>query len=304
MESEEKFRVVRGLDEKEGLPKNVVLIETPQAKFRIAYGYHVSEQNPADVEMSEAIALETGGESYATPEEAEETFRRAVDSIQYRKIITQAKEKKKPIFFVDMTNDNYVPLLQMGLKTGETLLGIKLLGSLAREVKEETGDMTRREFLKKSMKGAAGLYFSSHALGYLSSLAKIGSEEKSAIRAVNRFLNDIDERVHPETQAIILTLRNYLMAQKMKTVAEQFFQKDKKADVAMIVGSGHSGIEKALQKDDPERIEVIHKLLKTPGLSKARKQIATIARFDFDDANNKWKTTLFEDPRLTSIKQK
>jgi hypothetical protein len=39
------------------LPPNVVIVELPEGKFRIAYGQHNLPQNPKDVEGVNAIML-------------------------------------------------------------------------------------------------------------------------------------------------------------------------------------------------------------------------------------------------------
>lgn len=131
-------------------------------------------------------------------------------------------------------------------------------------------------------------------------------DEKSARRAVNRFLNDLNERVHPETNAIIVTLRNHLFAQKAETIVKTLSPeiKNRKPEAAITLGARHYGIERALKEEDKERVWLIDKLLSVPGLKKTREKIATIARFDFNKEKDKWELTeRFKDPHLAKIEK-
>lgn len=79
----------------------------------------------------------------------------------------------------------------------------------------------------------------------------------------------------------------------------------KSQSLAIVVGAGHTGIEKVLGKEDKERVRLIDRLLNVPGLGKAREKIATIARCDFDKNQNKWLVTeIFEDPYLAPLEKK
>lgn len=304
---EEKF------EEKEKLPPNVVMVETPEAKFRIAYGTHSTEQKPEELGKPDALMLESLGliDYTSSKKLVEEEFDKKVrESIQYRKIIKRAEEKEKPIFLGDITEWESAALLQFGLQFLEPMIGVLLLGSLLRSwVKEKLTNLpkkklTRREFLKKSI---SALYFLSDLPGgvirYLFEEEGI-LDEKSASRAVERFLWDLNEKIHPETKAIIVTLRNHLMAQKMKTISERLEIQNRKPEVTTVVGAFHHGIEEALEEDDEERVKLVDKLLSVPGLEKTREKIATIARLDFNKEKDGWELTeQFKDPHLLKIEK-
>jgi len=83
------------------LPRNVVVVERPEAIFQIAYGIHNVKQEREDVEGADAIVLETSGLGYYfTPGLAESTFEEAANFIQYSEIIKFAAEQKMPIFLL------------------------------------------------------------------------------------------------------------------------------------------------------------------------------------------------------------
>lgn len=300
MEKIEKFIPRERPESKEELPSNVV-VETPEAKFRIAYGLHPVEMKPEVLGKSDALMIETGVVfNYTLPKKlVEKNFNRDIRrSTQYGKIIEKAEREEKPIFLGDITEWRTAFLLQIGLKVLELTVGIALLKNLIKSLLENE-KMTRREFLKKT---AAGIYLSSEMPSYISLL--LSGDEKSAGRAIEKFLTDLNERTHPETNAILLTLRNYVMAQKLKTIAEKLGIKNRKPEVAIAIGKRHSGIEKALEKEDEERVRLVNKLLSIPGLKKTRENIATIAQFDFNEKENKWELTdQFKDPYLSKIEK-
>src|ERR1051326_6879612 len=147
--------------------------------------------------------------------------------------------------------------------------------------------MQRRDFLKF----AAGAYLASPIV---ENLMRIGQKPKnpehSTMSKATNTLGQLNESIHPETQAIITTLRNHLMAQKWKTVmyitAAEL--KGKKPEVAQVVGGDHANITVSLDKNETERAEVIRKLLSLPGREEDRKKIATIARADYIKEKDEW----------------
>lgn len=119
----------------------------------------------------------------------------------------------------------------------EGAIGLMLLLNLVKEGQEKLvrEKLTRRRFLKKSIKALGGLYFMMspgfHRFPYdVKSMIAGRPNVKGAEGAVQRFLVDLEEKIHPETTFVILTLRNYLLAQKMKTIIKSLGRGDKKPE--------------------------------------------------------------------------
>lgn len=330
----------RALQEKEKSPDNVVPVDTPEARYKVVYGYHTIEQEPTDIGKSDAIFLEkiTKGGDYSTPESAEKLLKEYSSEPQYRQIILEAERQKKPIFFGDIIGGDLVVALQHGLRDIEPVVGALLLASLTKKAVEQgIMNMDRREFLKKAL---GGIFLLSQAHQGLGALLEAGKnpgfkfDRKGAMGEIDKFLTKLNEKIHPETNAIVLTMRNALNAKKIKEIAKlmekevlekeqaakEIFEKemekrpggarkkwvereDKRPEVAIVMGAWHRGIEDALLDDEEELIELVDELLGVPGLEETRKKIATIARFDFDEEENKWKARILKDRKLTEIEK-
>lgn len=297
----------------EELPPNVKLVETEKGKFRIAYGTHFTERNPEELGKSVAWLPETATRiDYTEPKElVEKNFntvlkKREPFSTEYRKTFKEAERKRTPIFLVDIAEAEAVTLIQAYLHGVEPAVGVALLAKLAWDSVIEEKKISRRDFLKKTF---AGIYFLSETPNLIiNNLLSIGEvpDEKSARRAVDRFLNDLDETAHPEKNSIIVTLRNHLFAQKAETIAKTLSPeiKTEKPEIAITLGARHHGIEGAFSKKDEERAWLIDVISSVPGMEKTREKIATVARFDFNEKENKWEMTeRFEDELLTGIKK-
>lgn len=309
MEKRELFPITKGPDENERLTENAVMVETPYMKVRILYGMHSAERRVKEKEFgdADALALELY-EDYSTPEKAIVAFSAVMDIIRYRKIIEKIKEQKKPAFFLDISNADLVLTLQLGLKGVEGAAGFLLLISALNSLSREE-PMTRREFFRETAKDLTGVYFSTQFLESLMSLLQRGKviDERSKRRMIHRFFLDLNQRIHPETEIILHTLRNDVIAQKLTTIAQtQFPNLARKPDIALTIGAGHIGIEHSFQKESEGRVELIRKLLRIPGLEEARKRVAAIARIDYEgeeDNKTKWNVKIFKDPHLAPLEK-
>lgn len=286
---------------REQLPANVVEIERPEAVYRIIYGRHDREQESEDLGDIGALVLETGNEDYSTREKAESTLAVCSELIQYRKVVTAAERKKLPIFLVDVTDAETASILRDGVRNIETRIGaVATLGILASLISSKE-KMDRRTFIKY-LAGALGVgYLTSHV--WIDNIHAVFGEkmlnEKNASRKVARILEDVQEKIHPETEKIIITLRNYLIAQKTIAVAKELSLSDIKPKIGIVVGASHHGVEKALKEEDAKRIEVIKNLLSAPEIRGASSHAALIVRLDFDGELDKWETTdIFQDPAI------
>lgn len=270
-----------GKIEIKGFPSNVVHFETSNAIYRIVYSLHHQTTKEEDVGDVDAIAIELANSEYNTKQDANITFHYLSKSIGNIGIIEAAKKKGFPVFLIDVsTKQNLFLNLTFGLKCVEATTGLFVLSSLFKDIGKK---LTRRDFLRISAKTGFSIWSLLHLEETVHNLIKGKNPQYISTRLL--------ELSHPETVAIILTLRNHIWAQKLETITKTLSTK-RKPIIALIIGKGHTGVERALAKDEEERLEIIRTLM----LGSKTKEEATIARFDF--INGRWETQIFFDPEM------
>jgi hypothetical protein len=216
--------------------------------------------------------------------------------MQYTQILATLKEKQKPFYIVDIPFEEARISLEMLLKFIEPVAGAIILLSLSPSDKKffNKEKMTRREFLQSAGKLLAG--------GYLLSEAPLAFTDTSR-NSVKNFLQELNENIHPESNSIILTFRNCLVAQKAIFLGK--FLKESgilHPEISMVYGNGHSGLEKTLNQDEQERLNMIKSLLDRRGMEEIRRNVSNIARVDFNDKLNEWQiTNVSKSPDLTAL---
>jgi pheromone shutdown protein TraB len=196
------------------------------------------------------------------------------------------------------------------LKSYENIMGAYLILSSLYQlaykiVTSERKKMNRRDFLKLLSKSLLAVYFApqlaENLILFFSLPDKAMLNEETARRKIHRFLIKLNEKIHPETHMILITLRNIIMAQKLITIARDINKEiSKKPEIGVVVGASHIGIEGALNLDEKERKEIIGQIMNfAKGI---KKNIATIARFDYNSKTEGWELTKFyKDPFLASL---
>lgn len=288
---------------REKLPANVVEIERPEAIYRIVYGYHNREQSAKDIDGLDVLILETGDSDYSNCEAASNLLEACKKDVLYKSVVKKAEDEKMPIFFADLSNAEVKTILHDRIKNLEVTVGAVTALVLLASLISSKEKISRREFFEKSFFALGSAYLSSHT--FLDNIYQISRDsmldEKTASRHIARILGDLQEKIHPETESLIITLRNQLMAQKMITITKMLDLQDSKIKVGIVVGARHHGIEKALQIKDAKRIKIINDLLNAPELEKARKTASIIARMDFSEKSGKWITTgIYHDSTIVS----
>lgn len=327
---------VRNAPEK--LPKNVVVIDTAEARFRVAYGMHIREQRPEDVEHSDGIITEMIVRGEGTMANNESVFRQMRETRQYREVIQTAERKNIPMYLVDVPNAGfYASMLGMAIAGLEVKVAEKLVRSLYREFRSQSADqasaedesaaepdatavaqseplveiaepsvqktpepLTRRDLLRRGLMFGAAAYIGTQAPEGASLASGGWLDESDPRRTVQRFLVELNETIHPETHFAIATFRNLLFAQKAACVARWLSAEKKHPDVALIVGAAHTGVEKDLVMDATERAETLLTILSVPGLEDFREEAAAIHRFDYSANQQRWQVTYTKDPALAA----
>lgn len=303
MERREQYQIHTPEDDKE-LPKNVVIVETTEARMRIIYGKHDTVQPSADLGQADLVVLETGSYDYSNRASAIRLMNMVESDIQYPEVLEKAEAERKPVYFIDIASADFIPILSNFLAVAEAGAAIFLLANLAqKDLPRE--QVSRRDFFKKTGKGVGAAWLFSQSAEMVNRIIMDRkTDETSAKRIIQRVVTDLNEMAHPETHALLLTLRNYLWAQKLKTIAADTLVVDRKPEIAMVVGALHHGLESALQKDDEQRTRLIDTLLSVPGLEEARRKVANIARLDFDASSKQWEARIFKDPVLAGLEHK
>lgn len=289
--------------ENERLPNNITTVETANSIFRIIYGIHIFTEKSPSVDGIHGLVLETVASNYTTSTQTQNLMNGQYGcrtDMQYKEIIKHCEEKKVPIFFTDLSSSALPITINHFTGVVEKYMALKIIYGKLFQVMRNKKLLTRKDFLTF----AVGAFFSTGLFTAMTAVSAIiaGNGKSSQF---NKLIESFDEKIHPETEGIKLTLRNYLLAQKLNTIASKINTKDRnkqKPEIAISIGGRHHGIENALRKTDQERINAINHWLQFPGLKHARSEIATIARIDFNKEENQWEATeIFEDPSLATI---
>ncbi|MFY9462319.1 MAG: twin-arginine translocation signal domain-containing protein [Candidatus Sungiibacteriota bacterium] len=309
--------------EKEKLPDNVVVVERPEARYRIIYEKHEGSRSPEEIGKPTALAVEfisaTGyGRKFAAEALAEsywEEKRQEAGGNSSEE--NYVKQNRIPLYFIDVTDPgreilDKARLASVWVKAAQTSLAGGFTASMAieaiRKAKSEQ-KLSRREFLG-FLGGAAGTAFLGiQLLDFLVKLAlakeKTPPGEATLTRKIQRKVGAAAERIHPETEAILLTFRNALWAQKLETIAGEL-QKEigRKPDITFSVGAEHFGLEEMLGVASESRIESIKNFLNVFGLKSAAQELSAIARVEYSAREARWiATKIINDPELKKIEK-
>lgn len=306
---------------KEKVPDNVVILERPEARYRIVYEKHVGQRSPEEIGRPNALVVEYVSQSgYAKKWLAESLIESFWEQKREESGGKQDEEKylkknQTPLYFIDIIDPERILDKEMlnvtALKTLETSLAGGFIGfgliEARRQIKTKQG-MSRRQFLKLSGSALGTLYFGPMLLDLLLKLADLGEKtvkESSEIRRVQRTIGKIQEKLHPETEGIILTFRNALWAQKLETIAKELTKQGaQRPEVGIGVGGDHFGIEDMLNSPPQKRLEAISKFLKVFGSEQALPNISPIARLEYSEKEKRWiATQIINDPELEKLEK-
>lgn len=309
---------------REKLPDNVVIVERPEARYRIVYERHVGERSPEEIGKPDALAAEfISAIGYASKFRAEELAKsyweqkREEAGPDASREEDHFKSRRIPFYFIDITDPkrdilNKAKLTSVWLKAGEAGLagGFAAAAAIEEIRKVKSGEkMSRREFLGFLGAGAGTAYFGTHLLDVLVKFAltrgKNPPKESGALRKIQRTVGTIEEKLHPETEAVLLTLRNALWAEKLASIAADLEKETgRRPEITFPVGAEHFGLEAMLATPSEKRTESIRKFLKIFGLKSAATELSVIARLEYSDAEKRWVAAkIFNAPELQKIEK-
>jgi hypothetical protein len=291
--------------------KNVSQVETEVGKFKIMYSLHNFVANPKIVEGSDGIVLELLGETFD-----EAGMEKSADWIQedrfspYKEVVREAAEKHVPVFLTDLSlktmkskefrgtygQDVFKEMVEKAFGAMGVFLSVNVLLS---------EKMSRRDFLKKGAMAVAalGAYasfpLSKDILGEAeTSLRTKEIDETSVLRKGERLVDTAQYHTHPETRSLMVDARNDLFAQKSETIARSLGKSlGRKPSIAIVIGAGHVGLERSLQKSGDDRLGFIREKL---GSNIGNEKL--IARLDFSDeeegGKRKVDVSFIQDPNI------
>lgn len=314
--------------ESEKLPENVVILERPEARYRLIYETHPFPHKPEEISRPDGLALEhwgVGEVSFATGKDAENLAEN-----YWKGQIKEAKGDRTelehvinngiPVFFVDLIDPfqkawDRQPFLD-ALRSLETVIAAGAIGYSAKKIKDiakrakENEPISRREFFKLSGGALAGIYTGTNLLDFFVNVSRISNivvkKKHLKVGPYERRMENIHEKIHPEVRrSIDVTLRNAVWAQKLQTIAGKLsLQSNHRPELAMYLGSLHWGLEDMLAEEPAKRLESIKGFMKSFFTKEDGVSISTVARLDFSRDQNRWiATDIFNDPELAKIEK-
>lgn len=322
MGSESRKELGAGIEKKTNF-ENVVLVERPEAHYRIIYEAHDKPHSAEIADDSQALAVEfVSNAPYDTPAGAEEILKhywfqhalRDMDVGTGVQLRSSAERRKMPVYLIDIadTSGDFQKkrhLAIQDLKWAEIILGTAFLGKTTLEViAAATGELavSKRDFLKLMIQGIAGAYLSSNYIEEMLTMeqAKSGHpKESSALRKFMRGYVGLQEKIHPEVYLLTLAFRNAVFSLKIESIAKLIGKKaGEKPDVALLVGGNHVGVEHMLTVPTEERVKFVSRVLRHFNLPQLKNQISKIAKLEFVESTDSWKATkIWDDPLLQEI---
>lgn len=281
-------RGVARFDEREGRTGlrevgEISRVEVRGHNYTFIYGHHNTEQPHPPIENFNCIVLEGVGNRLS-----EDVSNEGLQSVQYRALVEEARRLKKPIFLPDIVYDpNLVARETEAQRELEKILGISLILP-AVVAGAGAANMNKGPHRRNVLFGAAALF---GALG-------AGVLGKTAVEDAQ------SRRTNPEVEErTVLELKNAVISQKSETIANLM------GDVAIVIGAAHGDIENSMRDTPTQRaqdaLRALHKIERSSGAVVANRileQIALITRLDYDEAQEKWRLSVVEDPFLAKLR--
>ena len=155
-------------------------------------------------------------------------------------------------------------------------------------------------FLKLFGAGAIGVYTGTQLLDELVEFYQSRKKEHFRESIVGRKFREVQETIHPETEAVFTTFRNAIWAQKLEFLAHRL-KNDNTPELAMMAGSYHSGLENMLKENSEKRLRSIKRFLKIFGVGGSF-SLSPIARIEYKE--NRWfATEVIKEPELEKIEK-
>lgn len=289
----------------EKLPENVVIVDIPEARFRLLYEFHnhVLEHSPREIRGVDALAFEAATtfsddtpRSLGLDPNVRPSWAPPGSDNQFASALV---ESCVPLYFVDIVpGKDFADLrtrIDTNLRSAE--IGAGTLASLYVALKGGSSllerRMSRRDFLK--VLGGAAIA----GKGFLASYDGGMKDKNRNLSEYERDIVALSEKFNPELEAITLTLRNALWVYKLRTLVSFAQYKrlgNKRPEIALVLGAAHTGFEDMAKKNPDELLEKISSIMQwlkqvaeILHIPKPHLDITAVARYEFDTDKNGWK---------------
>lgn len=228
---------------------DIVTIKAPEATYTVIYGIHFRGQNTKTIpENLDYMFLETGGFSwYENPLQCIEDLK---NHIQYNPVFRMLEERNISVIFADLKykfNDIFLLLADNVLTAAQWAIGMRILKNLLKGINEKKKHKISDYITHVGVAGWLLLPFAANMLRLGSTVFGIGQNKTSAFK---RFAH----KAHPETDILYLNIRNAVIAEKIKYLAEKL---GNHPNIGIILGAGHVGIEDMLLQNSEKRIQFL-----------------------------------------------
>ncbi len=318
-----QFEQINPEPHKEELPDNVVIFERPEARYRIIYEMHGVPHSPEEFGSPDAMAMElitTKKGSYENKETAEKIvtdfwaneLKRVPDNKKSEATaeVEYIKNHNIPLYLMDIIDleglfqrwgslEMFLKPVEMTAATAAGVYGGKLIA------KNLDREMSRRDFLKLAGTGAVGGYFGTHILETVLNQMDYSRKKHLNLSPARRIFRKIQEKIHPETERLLIILRNALWAQKLEAIAKHLMEeKHRRPEIAVKVGAYHIGLEDMLLEPAGKRSEIIKKFILKFATNQGQVAISPITRVEFSKKEGRWLATdSFREPALEEIEK-
>ncbi|OGI59906.1 hypothetical protein A2814_02435 [Candidatus Nomurabacteria bacterium RIFCSPHIGHO2_01_FULL_38_19] len=281
--------------------KNMVKIETTHAVYRLLYGSHVESQDDSMMQGTDGLLVEGTLDLNELQDSPDRVLGFVFSTPQMQKLIENARDHKKPVYFVDRPFDRSLISSQSKdtwLEIGEFIGTLAFMTSATKGLLSSAKNnerISRRDFLKAGAKTVAAGYLSTP---YMQAWLGGQNQEDTLLRKADRAVIAVNDILHPEMYGQILDLRNNIMAEKAEFVALKTSETlNRKPIFVFALGSDHTRVEIALQRTTEQRVAQI-KSGYTGNMSDLRKIVKLEFLSLLKHQKDKFKISPIEDPNL------
>lgn len=233
---------------------NAVTIDAPEAIYTIIYGMHVRGQNIEEIpEDLDGLFLETG--TFAWYENPLKCVEELKQHVQYKPVFRMLEKNKIPVIFADLKyklNDMFLIAADNFLAAVQWVAGVRMFSNLVYRNKEQKKKRSAADYIARAIvAGWLVLPFAANILRLGSTIFNVGQDETARLK---RF----SHKAHPETDILYLNIRNAVIAEKLKYLAEHM---GKRPHIGIILGAGHVGIEDMFSLTSGKRLQFLTKWL-------------------------------------------
>lgn len=279
-----------GIESRSATRGSFVDIHKPEGTYRVIYEVHGLALNPKQLpDPLHGLFLETGAGSYI--QKPLSTFQELKEEqVEYTSLFSTLEARRIPLYLYDQPFNN--PWLtydaDSAVLLGELALGAHMLAR--RPFDEKTG---RRRFLKIASL-SVGAWLQSPALSmlqrYLTTMAEFGEQQ-------GILFEKISQKLHPEANFFLLTLRNVLAAYKKQWLMTNM---GNRPSFATILGLAHTGVEEQIQSTLQTKFRFLQASRPVWESAVERESFYKLVRYIFD--NERWRVErVVEIPELKAL---